>query len=78
MAATKKVMINDEAQRLTERLIKWGFGYEEIAYRVRVSVNSIIRWRKGMIPQPGHLTALREFYESVKNKKKNAKKAAVA
>lgn len=54
-----------EAQRHVEFLLKKGMTMEEIAYRTRVSLNSVVRWRKGAQPQPGHLFALRDLVKSV-------------
>lgn len=66
-----------EAKRLVDALIGWGLKYEEIAYRLRISMNTIIRWRKGRTdPQPGHLDALRLLHEEEARRRK--KSSAVA
>ena len=53
-----------------DRLVKAGLSYEEIAFNLRVSLNSIIRWRRGVTPQPGHMANLRDLVA------KRAKKAS--
>jgi len=49
-----------EAQRLVRRLLK-GKRPEELAIELRVSVNTIYRWRRGVTPQPGHLDFMRDL-----------------
>lgn len=62
-----------EAQKLTGRLVKLGMKYEEIAFKLRVSLNSVIRWRRGVTPHPGHLMALKDLVGiEVKKHKKPA------
>jgi transcriptional regulator with XRE-family HTH domain len=58
---TTKPKMKSEAEKLVEKLFSRGMTQEEIAFRLRVSLNSIIRWRKGVTPQPGHFTALRDL-----------------
>ncbi len=50
------------AAQLVEALLK-GMRAEEVAMRLRVSVNTVFRWRRGVVPQPGHMAALRELAE---------------
>jgi transposase len=50
-----------QAAKAVEKLRKMGLSYEQIAVGVAVSVNTIIRWKKGVEPQPGHFTALLSF-----------------
>jgi transcriptional regulator with XRE-family HTH domain len=49
-----------ESQRITQRLLKTKRP-EEVALALRVSVNTIYRWARGVTPQPGHFTALRDY-----------------
>ncbi len=49
-----------EAERLVAYLLK-DMRAEEIAVKLRVSLNSVLRWKRGVSPQPGHLTGLREL-----------------
>lgn len=63
-----------EAQRLTTKLMDWGLKYEEIAFKLKVSLNSIIRWRRGVNPQPGHLKDLQALVTS--EQKKHVKQSA--
>jgi hypothetical protein len=71
-----------EARRMVDALMRWGIKGEEIAYRLRLSLNTIIRWRKARaVPQPGHLDALRALYdEELKRRptEPKAKRSAVA
>lgn len=64
------VPADTEARKLVDRLVKAGLSYEEIAFNLRVSLNSIIRWRRGVTPQPGHMANLRDLVA------KRAKKAS--
>lgn len=61
-----------EAQKLTGKLTRWGMKYEEIAFRLRVSLNSIIRWRRGVTPHPGHLTSLKDLVAVEQKRRKTA------
>lgn len=74
MTKTKKEKAESEAQRLTARLARWGMKPEEMAFRLRVSLNSVIRWRRGVTPHPGHLDTLRDLVAS--EQKRRAKPAA--
>lgn len=65
-----------EAEKLVDRLMR-SMTQEEIAFRLRVSLNSIIRWRKGVTPQPGHFQALRDLVASTVGTPKKRKTAAV-
>ncbi len=64
----KKVAVENEAKKHIDRLLKAGLKYEEIAFRLRVSLNSIIRWRRGVTPQPGHMADLRDLVAKQKQK----------
>lgn len=67
-----------EAQKLTETLIdRFGLQPEEVAYRLRVSLNSVMRWRRGVQPQPGHLSSLRDLMED-ERRRRSRKKATAA
>lgn len=61
-----------EAQKLTTKLAHWGLKYEEVAFKLRVSLNSIIRWRRGVTPHPGHLASLRDLVATEKKRRKSA------
>ncbi len=54
-----------EAAKIVERLRKKGVSYERIAVEVAVSTNTVMRWKRGVIPHPGHLKALRTYATSV-------------
>jgi transposase len=68
MTKTVKPKTETEAQKLVGRLLKLGLKYEEIAFRLRVSLNSVIRWKRGVTPHPGHLTSLKELATGMKKK----------
>lgn len=65
MATTKTkdnaVIKKQPAARLVERLLKRGMTPEEIAFKLRVSLNSVVRWKKGVRPHPGHMASLRDL-----------------
>lgn len=68
MTKTTKPAAETEAQKLVGKLLKGGLKYEEIAFRLRVSLNSVIRWKRGVTPHPGHLTSLKELVATSKKK----------
>jgi transcriptional regulator with XRE-family HTH domain len=61
MTVKKAAIPPTEAAKLVARLQKRGMTSEEIAFKLRVSLNSIVRWRKGVVPHPGHMTSLRDL-----------------
>jgi hypothetical protein len=67
-----------KAQQACATLKRWGLRDEEVAVALRVSVNTIIRWRGGVMePHPGHMSALIEYVEAqrAKRSKKHANAA---
>lgn len=66
-----------EAQKLTDTLIgRFGLQAEEVAFRCRVSLNSVMRWRRGTNPQPGHLSSLRDLVEEETRRRERRKAVA--
>ncbi len=61
-ATAKKVSppAETEAARAVAKLKKLGLSDEEIAVKTRVSLNSVLRWKRGVVPHRGHLLSLRE------------------
>lgn len=55
------------AQEFVENLIAAGLQPEEIAFRIRVCLNSVLRWRKGGSAHRGHVESLRALAEQVAN-----------
>jgi hypothetical protein len=53
------------AQEIVESLIAAGLQPEEIAFRVRVCLNSVVRWRAGGGAHRGHVESLRALAEQV-------------
>ena len=68
----QKPAIETEAQKLVAKLAKWGMKDEEIAFKARVSVNSVIRWHRGVRPHPGHLADLRDLVAAEQKKRKKS------
>lgn len=66
-----------EAQRLVEMLVeRWGLQAEGVAYRLRVSLNTVMRWRRGVQPQPGHLANLRDLVDEERRRRDRKKATA--
>ena len=60
-----------ESQRLTQKLLKTKRP-EEIALALRISVNTVYRWARGVTPQPGHYAALRDLAKLLAPRRKTA------
>lgn len=71
-----KTAAQTEAQKLIAQLRKWGMTNEGIAFHAHVSLNTILRWAKGVSPHPGHLASLREAVEGQRALRKKNKVAA--
>ncbi len=68
-AKPKKLPNVNDAGRIVERLRKWGWSYEKIALGAYVSVNTVIRWKKGVRPQPPHMRALQSVFDAEQRKR---------
>lgn len=57
---------------LVKKLMDLGLRTEEIAVKLDVSNNTVIRWRSGVTPHRAHLARLMDLFERTSAKAKSA------
>lgn len=75
----RKTTRPSEVQRALDFLLK-DMRPEDVASRLRITVYTVYRWRKGTTgkPHPGHLTTIRELVKSERERRKRKSVGAAA